>query len=90
MIYSKTVKATVALKDLLSPSSELHRRQSIEELKQQIIVLEQLSANVPANISQAWEWDLKTALKGIVQERAPPKKQPKPELVVDDDADYYY
>lgn len=86
----KTVKATVALKDLLHPSSELHRRQSIEELKQQIIALEQLSAKAPANISQAWEWDLKTALKGIVQERAPPKKQPKPELVVDSDDDYHY
>ena len=67
----------------------MHKHQNTEELKKQLLALQELSANVPPDVSNVWEWDLSTALKGIVQERAPPKKV-KPELVIDDDEEYYY
>lgn len=76
----------------MAPTSDLHTQQSTEELKKLILALEQLPL-MSSDISKALEWDLQIALKGIVQERAPPKKKFKPELVIDDDGDddeYYY
>ena len=68
----------------------MHKQQNTEELKKQLLALEQLSASVQPDVSKVWDWDLKMALKGIVQERASPKKKLKPELVIDNDDDEYY
>lgn len=50
-----------------------------------------IAADLPEGMTQGIEWDLKTAVKGIVQERKPKKvKVEKPTLAVDiDDLEYY-
>jgi hypothetical protein len=66
----------------------VHQRQNVEELRKHIAMLHELSTNVPAAGFAEWQWDLDTAVKGIVQEKKTPKKKLKPELVLD--LDEYY
>lgn len=81
-------KAVDKLKKSLDPKSDVHSRLSMEELCLHMKALQSLSEQVPAEVSQEWEWDLEIAMKGIVQVKQPPKKKAKPDVVLDDD-EYY-
>lgn len=77
------------LRKRLEPKSEVHANENREELRQAIGLLQELSAALPQSVSEKWDWDLKIAVKGIVQTRLPPKKKKQPELVVEDDDVFY-
>ena len=58
-------RAIDKLKKSLDLNSEVHSRQSVEELCRHMKTLRDLSEQVPVKVSQEWEWDLNTAMKGI-------------------------
>ncbi|KAI0089819.1 hypothetical protein BDY19DRAFT_1047690 [Irpex rosettiformis] len=78
------------LQNQLDPKSEFHHRQSETELKAYVQEIEDIAAKYPPMISGV-EWELKTAVKGILKDPAPPKrpvthtKPKKPELIIDFD-----
>lgn len=59
-----------------------------QTLKKHVLALQALADKLPAGSVQEVQEDLAVAIKGIVTPPAPPKKQEKPELVVDDVDDY--
>jgi len=74
------------LKDLrehLKPQSELHRQRDIQELKRYTIQIQAIVGRLPTDGHRHLQDDLRIAVKGIVEERKPKKKE-KPELCVDD------
>ncbi|KAI0079047.1 hypothetical protein K474DRAFT_723989 [Panus rudis PR-1116 ss-1] len=85
-------KAVLRLQKLLAPASELHNAQDVQRLKELVNEANQVLLNLPVGSTHGkeWYWDLKTSVKGIVQERPiPPFRQPKPVLVVEDELLYY-
>ena len=91
---SALVRQVLHLKQQLDPASKFHEKQSEPELKELVKEIEKVAQEYPRFIDGV-EWELKTAIKGIVQ--APSSKKPvipakveKPELVNDiDDHEYY-
>ncbi|PSS06635.1 hypothetical protein PHLCEN_2v3591 [Hermanssonia centrifuga] len=76
-------KKTVGLRKLLDPKSQFHRTQSISQLEVNIEQIVKLMSTLHEGVLREWEWDFKIAIKGILQQRKPPAKTPKPELVID-------
>lgn len=84
------MKRVRRLKDLLKPDSVLHQRESEEELRAHVKEVQDLVDELPPAFTTETQWDIQTAAKGIVQKPKPPKKAPKPDLVVDiDELEYY-
>jgi hypothetical protein len=57
----------------------------VEELKTYVLEVEKLLERLPPAFTREVKEDLEIALKGIVMVRKPPKAQPKPIPLVDDD-----
>lgn len=81
------------MKKLLDPGSEWHSKCSEAELRVHVQEIAGIASKFPGTI-HGRQWELKTAVKGIVQDPAPKKprsiKVPKPDLVVDlDDYESY-
>ncbi|KAI0089831.1 hypothetical protein BDY19DRAFT_992789 [Irpex rosettiformis] len=84
------------LRQQLDPKSEFHRKLSEPELKAHVQEIADIASEHPRTIDGV-EWELRTAVKGIVQDPSPPKKPvtlpkpSKPELVTDfDDYELVY
>ncbi|THH32624.1 hypothetical protein EUX98_g1581 [Antrodiella citrinella] len=82
------LKDTTKLQKILGPRSPLHTGQDTRELKKHVVEVEELVHRIGIHTE---DWDLLTAVRGIVKE--PPareEKKPKPELVVDDGLEIDY
>lgn len=77
-------KQCVGLHKDLGPDSAFHKRRDIEELKRLTLKVQTLMSQLPETECGRWKNDMVLAMKGIVQDRLPPKKAPKPELNVED------
>lgn len=81
---SVTFKMSKSLHKQLEPSSELHKKRDIDELKRLVGEVEELVKRVPPTANLDVQSNLELAIKGIVKEAPPPKTTPKPELNVED------
>lgn len=73
-----------SLQKQLEPSSDLHKKRDIEELKKLVGEVEELVKRVPQSANLDVQSNLELAIKGIVKQPPPPKSPPKPELNVED------
>ena len=78
----------MALYNTLSPGSELHKKRDLNKLKVHVLEVEALMRSLPATITRGWEDDLEIARRGIVETAKAPPKQAKPELNVEDLAEF--
>ena len=85
---SQSFKAAMALYNTLSPGSELHKKRDLNKLKVHVLEVEALMRSLPATITRGWEDDLEIARRGIVETAKAPPKQAKPELNVEDLAEF--
>ncbi|KAI0369978.1 hypothetical protein BV20DRAFT_945276 [Pilatotrama ljubarskyi] len=69
----------------LGPAADVHKARDLEALKGYALQAEELMRTLPPAVSEEWRDDMKIALKGIVETKKPPKREPKPELQVEDD-----
>ena len=72
-VRSAADKRIRRLKDLLKPDSDVHRKQSENELRSYVREVAALADELPAAVTQDIDWDLKTAVKAIVQAPRPHK-----------------
>ena len=85
-IFARDLMSDVLkLEKELLPKSPLHQAQDTRQLRDHVAQVKEMSCRFPTGTAREWEWDLEIAVKGIVQERKVVLKQPKPELVVEDD-----
>ncbi|RXW11442.1 hypothetical protein EST38_g14413 [Candolleomyces aberdarensis] len=82
------IKGCRKLDPRLDPSSDIHKKQDIEGLKQLVREVEQLVNRVPSGTSFDIHSHLQFAIKGILTEPKPIKAKPKPQLNVEDDFAY--
>jgi hypothetical protein len=71
------------LREKLKPQSELHRQRDIQKLRKCTMQVQAIVGRLPTGGHRPLQDDLRIAVKGIVEERRPKKKE-KPELCVDD------
>lgn len=57
----------------------------MEDLKEKTEKVLQMMQQLPDNEGSKWQEDLRVAVTGIVEKRQLPKKNPRPELNVEDD-----
>ena len=74
----------------LAPTSELHRKRDIEELKLIVGQVEGLVNRLPPGANLDVQFNLDLAIKGIVTEPKVLKPAPKPDLNVEDIVDEAY
>jgi hypothetical protein len=87
---SSTFKLSKAILKQLGPSSELHRKRDIEELKLIVGQVEGLVNRLPPGANLDVQFNLDLAIKGIVTEPKVLKPAPKPDLNVEDIVDEAY
>ena len=87
---SSTFKLSKAILKQLGPSSELHRKRNVEELKLIVRQAEELVNRLPSGVSLDVQFNLDLAIKGIVTEPKVVKPAPKPDLNVEDIDDEEY
>jgi hypothetical protein len=76
------------LQKAVNPGSELHRRRDTEELKKVVLQVQEMLRRVAPAVAKDVEQDMQMAVKGIVTEKAPERKQ-KPVLNNDDGHEVY-
>ena len=69
----------------LNPTSPLHRKRDIEELKRLVLQVEEMLGRVAPSVALNVDEDMQRAIKGIVAVKQPPKPKAKPDLNVNDD-----
>ena len=84
--FRRIAKGAQKLKKTFEPGSNLQRKQDRVELIIGILELQELLQSLPLGESEKWSFDMRIAMKGIVQ-KAPvgSLKEEKPDLVVEDD-----
>lgn len=86
MFCSDTLKAVKRLQRVLEPTSPLHRRRNLDELRSAVLQVEALLQGLPSGCPQNLREDLAMGLRGIVAMNKPPKRNvSKPELYIEDD-----
>ncbi|KAG6919459.1 hypothetical protein DXG01_005718 [Tephrocybe rancida] len=86
---SRLLKVLTQAQKLLEPSSDVHGRCNIVELRRLVKETAEHLKNLPFEVpdSGGFHDDLDIAVKGIVAEKKPPKARSKPALVWDEDGD---
>ncbi|KAI0353180.1 hypothetical protein OH77DRAFT_635648 [Trametes cingulata] len=69
----------------LGPTADVHKARDLEALKAYVLRVDELMRALPSAVSEQWWDDMKIALKGIVETKKPPKREPKPDLQLGDD-----
>ncbi|KAL7285962.1 hypothetical protein ACG7TL_001077 [Trametes sanguinea] len=82
---TRLFKEAENLHKALAHAADVHKARDLQALKAYTLQVEALMRGLPQSVQERWEDDMARALKGIVQEKKPPKAQPKPELNVEDD-----
>ncbi|KAI9068145.1 hypothetical protein FKP32DRAFT_1672451 [Trametes sanguinea] len=72
------------LSKAIAPTADVHKARDLDALKAYTLEIETLMRGLPPGVQEQWADDMAIALKGIVQEKKPPKAKPKPELNVED------
>ncbi|KAI1785582.1 hypothetical protein LXA43DRAFT_1185708 [Ganoderma leucocontextum] len=85
---NRSFKDAMKLHQSLGPTSDLHETRDLNKLKAYALEAETLMRSLPTAKTLDWEKDMKIALRGIVEVKKVPMKQPKPELNVEDLEDY--
>ena len=81
---SRSFKDAMELYKSLGPTSDLHKARDLDKLKKYALNAATLMRSLPAAKTLDWEADMKIALRGIVEVKKVPMKQPRPELNVED------
>ncbi|CDO74781.1 hypothetical protein BN946_scf185001.g29 [Trametes cinnabarina] len=82
---TRLFKEAEKLYKALAPAADVHKARDLDALKEYALQVEALMRGIPPSESEKWEQDMFIARKGIIEEKKPPKVQPKPELNVEDD-----
>ncbi|TFK51882.1 hypothetical protein OE88DRAFT_1699141 [Heliocybe sulcata] len=88
--FSYVFKRVVELQKLLQPKSSLHAAADVSKLVKHVSDIKTIlgyirDERMPGGGIESCEKDARLAYKGIVQPKAPPKRKPLPELVMDDE-----
>ncbi|PIL29959.1 hypothetical protein GSI_07870 [Ganoderma sinense ZZ0214-1] len=81
---NQSFKDAIKLHQTLGPTSDLHKTRDLEKLKACAREAETFMRSLSTAKTFDWEKDMKIALRGIVEVKKTPIKQPKPELNVED------
>ncbi|KAI1785420.1 hypothetical protein LXA43DRAFT_132940 [Ganoderma leucocontextum] len=81
---NRSFKDAMQLHQSLGPTSDLHETRDLDKLRACALEAETLMRSLPTAKTLDWEKDMKIALRGIVEVKKVPMKQPKPALNVED------
>ncbi|TFK88273.1 hypothetical protein K466DRAFT_598787 [Polyporus arcularius HHB13444] len=77
-------KDALRLHQSLGPRADVHKARDLVKLKALALEAEAIMQQLPLSARLDWEKDMRIALRGIVEVKKAPAKQPKPELNTDD------
>ncbi len=79
-LFSGLFKDALRLHQSLGPGADVHKARDLVKLKALALESEAIMQQLPSSARLDWEKDIRIALRGIVEEKKAPAKQPKPEL----------
>ncbi|KAG6919462.1 hypothetical protein DXG01_005721 [Tephrocybe rancida] len=81
----KVFKALLSLQKLLEPTSDIHTRLNIGDLRRRVREAAEILQTLPFPTTEQFRGDLGIAVKGVVTDRPLPKPISKPNLVCEED-----